>query len=46
MSDHSTKMRGPNNENDVLQNYFSYTIIPQLYLNGNLILRKLTPPAM
>jgi two-component system phosphate regulon sensor histidine kinase PhoR len=32
--------------NDVLENYFRNTIIPQLYIDGNLILRKFTPPAM
>ncbi len=32
--------------NDALENYFSNTIIPQLYVDGNLILRKFTPPAM
>ena len=32
--------------NDELENYFRNTIIPQLYIDGNLILRKYTPPAM
>lgn len=32
--------------NDELENYFRNTIIPQLYLDSNLILRKFTPPAM
>jgi two-component system, OmpR family, phosphate regulon sensor histidine kinase PhoR len=32
--------------NDELENYFRNTIIPQLYIDGNLILRKFTPPAM
>lgn len=32
--------------NDDLENYFRNTIIPQLYVDGNLILRKFTPPAM
>ncbi|MFW5658310.1 MAG: sensor histidine kinase [Bacteroidota bacterium] len=29
-----------------LENYFRNTIIPQLFVDGNLILRKFTPPAM
>lgn len=29
-----------------LENYFANTIIPQLFVDGNLILRKFTPPAM
>lgn len=29
-----------------LENYFSNTIIPQLFVDANLILRKFTPPAM
>ncbi len=32
--------------NDELENYFKNTIIPQLYIDANLILRKFTPPAM
>lgn len=32
--------------NDELENYFSNTIIPQLFIDANLILRKFTPPAM
>lgn len=32
--------------NDELENYFSNTIIPQLFVDSNLILRKFTPPAM
>jgi len=32
--------------NDELENYFRNTIIPQLYIDGNLLLRKYTPPAM
>jgi two-component system phosphate regulon sensor histidine kinase PhoR len=32
--------------NDELENYFSNTIIPQLFVDANLILRKFTPPAM
>lgn len=32
--------------NEDLENYFANTIIPQLYVDGKLILRKFTPPAM
>lgn len=32
--------------NDELENYFSNTIIPQLFVDANLVLRKFTPPAM
>lgn len=32
--------------NDELENYFRNTIIPQLYIDASLILRKFTPPAM
>ena len=32
--------------NEELENYFENTIIPQLFVDGNLILRKFTPPAM
>jgi len=32
--------------NDELENYFQNTIIPQLFVDANLILRKFTPPAM
>lgn len=32
--------------NDELENYFNKTIIPQLFVDANLILRKFTPPAM
>ncbi|RZK18849.1 MAG: GHKL domain-containing protein [Pedobacter sp.] len=32
--------------NEALENYFSNTIIPQLFVDANLILRKYTPPAM
>jgi two-component system phosphate regulon sensor histidine kinase PhoR len=32
--------------NEDLENYFANTIIPQLYVDGNLVLRKFTPPAM
>lgn len=32
--------------NDELENYFRDTIIPQLFVDADLILRKFTPPAM
>lgn len=32
--------------NDELENYFQNTIIPQLFIDADLILRKFTPPAM
>ncbi len=32
--------------NDDLENYFRNTIIPQLFVDANMILRKFTPPAM
>ncbi|MEO7800953.1 MAG: ATP-binding protein [Ginsengibacter sp.] len=33
-------------QNDELENYFRNTIIPQLFVDGDLILQKFTPPAM
>lgn len=33
-------------QNDELENYFRNTIIPQLFVDANLTLRKFTPPAM
>ena len=33
-------------KNNELENYFRNTIIPQLFVDGNLILKKFTPPAM
>lgn len=35
-----------NIKNEELENYFANTIIPQLYVDGQMILRKFTPPAM
>ncbi|RYG07121.1 MAG: GHKL domain-containing protein [Chitinophagaceae bacterium] len=32
--------------NELLENYFTNTIIPQLFVDADLILRKFTPPAM
>ena len=33
-------------QNDLLENYFRNTIIPQLFVDADLVLRKFTPPAM
>ena len=33
-------------QNDELENYFRNTIIPQLFVDANLLLQKFTPPAM
>ena len=33
-------------KNDLLENYFKNTIIPQLFVDADLVLRKFTPPAM
>ena len=32
--------------NDELENYFRNTIIPQLFIDGDMVLQKFTPPAM
>lgn len=32
--------------NEELENYFANTIIPQLFIDGKMVLRKFTPPAM
>jgi two-component system, OmpR family, phosphate regulon sensor histidine kinase PhoR len=32
--------------NEELENYFGNTVIPQLFVDSNLTLRKFTPPAM
>jgi two-component system, OmpR family, phosphate regulon sensor histidine kinase PhoR len=32
--------------NEELENYFRNTVIPQMFIDANLILRKFTPPAM
>jgi len=34
------------NLNEELENYFNNTIIPQLFIDADLVLRKFTPPAM
>ena len=33
-------------QNEALENYFANTIIPQLFVDAEMILRKFTPPAM
>ena len=51
-SKYCTKMSDKNliqeliEHNDELENYFRNTIIPQLYVDGELKLQKFTPPAM
>ncbi len=42
----SSKLKKVIELNDELENYFSNTIIPQLFVDANLILRKYTPAAM
>jgi two-component system, OmpR family, phosphate regulon sensor histidine kinase PhoR len=44
--ENSAKIRELIELNDELENYFRNTIIPQLFVDANLILRKYTPPAM
>ena len=48
--DHHDNSQPGNNRliklNDELENYFRNTVIPQLFVDANLILRKFTPPAM
>jgi len=46
MENEQEKMRKLIKLNDELENYFRNTIIPQLFVDRNLILRKFTPPAM
>ena len=46
MSDKDQKIRKLIKLNDELENYFRNTIIPQLFVDSDLILRKFTPPAM
>ncbi|MGY4385160.1 two-component system phosphate regulon sensor histidine kinase PhoR [Pedobacter sp. UYP24] len=46
MPDQEKKMKKLIKLNDELENYFRNTIIPQLFVDRNLILRKFTPPAM
>lgn len=46
MQDKNSKISELIELNDELENYFRNTIIPQLFVDANLILRKFTPPAM
>lgn len=45
MFDKNQQIREPEH-NEVLENYFRNTIIPQLFVDGELKLQKFTPPAM
>jgi len=42
----SQKKKNLTELNDELENYFRNTIIPQLFVDANLVLQKFTPPAM
>ncbi len=42
----SQKKKNLNELNDELENYFRNTIIPQLFVDADLVLQKFTPPAM
>lgn len=46
MPDKNTQIKDLIEHNDELENYFRNTIIPQLFVDGNLRLQKFTPPAM
>lgn len=46
MSDKNQQIKELIEHNDVLENYFRNTIIPQLFVDGQLKLQKFTPPAM
>lgn len=46
MSDRNQQIQELIEHNDVLENYFRNTIIPQLFVDGELRLQKFTPPAM
>ena len=46
MSDKNKQIHDLIEHNDVLENYFRNTIIPQLFIDGELRLQKFTPPAM
>lgn len=46
MADKNKKIKELKEDNDELENYFRNTIIPQLFVDGDLILQKFTPPAM
>lgn len=46
MTDKNEQIKSLIEHNDELENYFRNTIIPQLFIDGNLKLQKFTPPAM
>lgn len=46
MATETEKIKSLTEDNDILENYFRNTIIPQLFVDDNLKLRKFTPPAM
>ena len=46
MSDKNQELKELIEYNDELENYFRNTIIPQLFVDGELKLKKFTPPAM
>lgn len=46
MADKNQQIQELIEHNDELENYFRNTIIPQLYIDGDLKLQKFTPPAM
>jgi len=46
MQDKNEKINSLIELNEELENYFRNTIIPQLFIDAHLILRKFTPPAM
>jgi two-component system, OmpR family, phosphate regulon sensor histidine kinase PhoR len=46
MPDKNEQIQNLIEHNDELENYFRNTIIPQLFVDGELRLRKFTPPAM
>ncbi|RYD73065.1 MAG: hypothetical protein EOP55_17715 [Sphingobacteriales bacterium] len=46
MKEHTKQISELTSLNEELENYFRNTIIPQLFVDGNLNLRKFTPPAM
>ena len=46
MPDKNEQIQNLIEQNDELENYFRNTIIPQLFIDGDLKLQKFTPPAM
>ena len=46
MNDKDQQIKEMTEQNDDLENYFRNTIIPQLFIDADLILRKFTPPVM